>query len=547
MSYTVVSGVTAVSVLKSDLSALPAGASVTTNTVSGTTASLVIAFTDAVAPLEIVVVAQGNSSIRQSAASASQNLLGIYAAPTISGSPSYTNVSAGSYTVSMSYTVDSRVTAVSVLKSDLSALPAGASVTTNTVSGTTASLVIAFTDAVAPLGIVVIAQGNTNGRQSASSATQTLIKRYAAPTISGSIIYSGSGPYTASMTYTVETGVTAVSVLKSDLSALPAGASVTTNTVSGTTASLVISFTDAGLSLNIVVIAQGNASGRESAASATQTLQLSAAEIVYSGTVPSTPSFNSQFTLSSPSGVAVDASGNIFIALRNSHTIFVYDNMGVYVRSFGSLGTGNGQLSTPHSVTIDLTGNIIVSNWSSNNIQVFSNSGTFIRSIGSYGTGDGQLNTPTGVVVDGTGNIIVAEYSNNRVQVFSSTGTFIRKFGSSGTGDGQFSFPYGIAVRQNGNILVVDRGNSRVQEFSSTGTYISKKIFSGQNPSDVAVDKNDNIVVSTAEGIIYIYDSSWNLITTFGSNGSGKMQFNTIMGVAIDQTGRIIVSDISFE
>jgi len=95
--------------------------------------------------------------------------------------------------------------------------------------------------------------------------------QYAVPVISG-ITYSGNGPYTATMKWKVQSGVTGLIALKSDLSELPVGASVISNTVSGTTASLAITFTGAIAPLGIVVIAKGNSNGRQSRASATQTL-----------------------------------------------------------------------------------------------------------------------------------------------------------------------------------------------------------------------------------------------------------------------------------
>jgi len=296
MSYTVSSGVTAVSVLQSNLSALPAGATVTTNAVSGTTASLVIAFTDAVLPLNIVVVAQGNSSGRQSVASVVQNLL----APIPLGDITYTTVSAGSYTASMTYTVLSEIYAVNVRRSDLSALPAGASVVSSSISGTTASLVISLTDAALPLNIVAVAQLNSTGTQSGASSIQ-LLKKYAAPVISGSPIYTTMGPgsYRANMSFVVESGVTALNVLQSNLSALPAGASVVSSSVSGTTASLVISYTDAVSPLNIVVV---NATGIQNA-SAVQTLIKQFAAPVISGSLNYTGSNTATMSYTVQSGV----------------------------------------------------------------------------------------------------------------------------------------------------------------------------------------------------------------------------------------------------
>ncbi len=260
MTYAVAAGVTAVQVRKaSDGTVITSGVTTSVNT-SNQTAAVSVTFSTTIS---IVIVALGNANGRESLPSISQTLIGQYAAPTLINSVTYSG-----NTASMTYSVDLGVTALTVLKSDLTALPAGvvADTTINTgSSGRTVSLSLAFTTSMT---IVVIAQGNANGSQSAASAPLALVGNFAKPTLSGSITYSGN---TASMTYAVASGVTAVSVLQPNLSALPSGATVTTNTVSGTTATLQISLSDSRGSLSFVVVAVGNSNGRQSA-SDTQTI-----------------------------------------------------------------------------------------------------------------------------------------------------------------------------------------------------------------------------------------------------------------------------------
>jgi hypothetical protein len=96
---------------------------------------------------------------------------------------------------------------------------------------------------------------------------------------------------------------------------------------------------------------------------------------------------------------------------------------------------------------------------------------SFIRTMGSLGSGNGQLHAPQGVAVDTANgsNVLAADASNNRVEVFSATGTFIRTIGSLGSGDGHLNFPSGVAVdtANASNVIVADTFNNRVEVFTS--------------------------------------------------------------------------------
>jgi DNA-binding beta-propeller fold protein YncE len=181
-----------------------------------------------------------------------------------------------------------------------------------------------------------------------------------------------------------------------------------------------------------------------------------------------------------PRGVAVDSSGNVYVVDGGNNRIQKFSNTGVFIRMWGShcdiFGGNecNGQFDQPRGIAVDSSGNVFVADSGNNRIEKFSNTGNFIRKWGSQGSGNGQFNHPDNVAVDSSGNAFVVDENNQRIQKFSSTGTFIRKWGSEGTGNGQFNCPEGIAVDKSGNVFVSDPCNDRIQKFSNTGTFIRK-------------------------------------------------------------------------
>lgn len=95
-------------------------------------------------------------------------------------------------------------------------------------------------------------------------------------------------------------------------------------------------------------------------------------------------------------------------------------------------------------------------------------------SFGSEGTGDGQLCRPWGICVDRAGRVIVADRSNNRIQIFGPDGSFLLKFGSTGCRSGQFDRPAGVTVNSKNQIVVADKDNHRVQIFTAEGQFLVK-------------------------------------------------------------------------
>ena len=186
-----------------------------------------------------------------------------------------------------------------------------------------------------------------------------------------------------------------------------------------------------------------------------------------------------------PSGVAVDFSGTVYVADTLSHTIRRITPDGSVSLLAGSPGTrgavndfgSNARFASPNALAIDNSGNIYVADSFNHAIRRVTTSGqvtTFSGTLGTVGTTDSPplYNQPSGIAVNSSGDVFVADtYSNTIRRIAASTGvvTTIAGFpGASGSVDGigsaaRMSQPYGIAVDTLGNIYVADTRNHTIR------------------------------------------------------------------------------------
>lgn len=168
-----------------------------------------------------------------------------------------------------------------------------------------------------------------------------------------------------------------------------------------------------------------------------------------------------------PTGVAINAAGQIVVADYQNHRVQIFADDGTFVLKFGEHGAAEGQFEHPSGIAIGPNGDIVVADYQNDRIQVFTADGTFVRAIGTHGAGPGEFDRPFDVAVSSDGHIIVTDYENHRCQVLSETGEFVAAIGSHGSGPGQFDSPGGVTVGPDGRLFVTDCGNGRYQVFSS--------------------------------------------------------------------------------
>jgi trimeric autotransporter adhesin len=264
--------------------------------------------------------------------------------------------------------------------------------------------------------------------------------------------------------------------------------------------------------------------------------------------------------LNAPSGVAVDAAGNLYFSDRYNSRIRKVSN-GVITtvagngrRGFnGDNGPANrAQLSSPCGIAVDAAGNLYIADFDSHRIRKVSNG--VITTVAGNGTsgfsGDNgpatsaQLGNPYGVAVDAAGNLYIADPPTQRIRkVSNGLITTVAGNGTAGfSGDNgaaasaQLNGPYGVAVDPAGNLYVTDMLNNRVRRVSegliSTVAGNGMQGFGGDegpatraqlnNPRSVAVDATGNLYVADA-GNSCIRKVSNGVITTVAGSGSGGL------------------------
>ena len=241
--------------------------------------------------------------------------------------------------------------------------------------------------------------------------------------------------------------------------------------------------------------------------------------------------------LNFPRGVAVDTNGNLYLADASNNRVRKIATNGIITTVAGggccSLGDGgpatSGELSNPTSVAVDVSGNIYIADTSHERVRLVSTSGTIttLAGTGSSGySGDGgpatsaQLNNPCGVAVEPSGGLYIADNNNQRIRFVAGPGTIatVAGTGAAGfSGDGgpassaQLNYPLGVAVAASGGLYIADTNNQRIRFVAGSGIIATvagtgAAGFSGDdgpalsaqlnNPQGVAVDSSGNLLIA---------------------------------------------------
>ncbi len=259
---------------------------------------------------------------------------------------------------------------------------------------------------------------------------------------------------------------------------------------------------------------------------------------------------NIEGSLKEPEALAVDPSGNTWVADSGHDRVIEFNSAHEYLRQFGSEGTAEGQFEGIRGIAANSEGDVYVSDYGNDRVQEFSPTGAFIRKFASKGTEKGQLLEPTGIAVDASGNVWVLSSFGIPVQEFSSTGAYISSFGTQGSGSGQIQGAAALAV-SGGNLYISEWSNQRIQEFSTAGSFVRAFDEAGSGtgksklPWGIAAEPStgDLYVSEVGNDRVQQFSPSGAFIAAFGSEGHGAGQLSQPKGIAVSSTGAIMIAD----
>jgi DNA-binding beta-propeller fold protein YncE len=176
--------------------------------------------------------------------------------------------------------------------------------------------------------------------------------------------------------------------------------------------------------------------------------------------------------MAEPSMLAIDRENRLlYVSDIALDQVLVYDaDSFKLLRKIGTTGhkhelTTPGDFAKPTGVAVDADGNLYVADTLNNRIEVFDADGKFIRTFGKAGDGPGYFSRPKGIAIDGDNHIWVADGMQDRVQVFNQESQLLISFGGHGLLPGQFQGLVNIAVDKNNRVFTTEIYPGRAQQF----------------------------------------------------------------------------------
>ncbi|HTK10251.1 MAG TPA: NHL repeat-containing protein [Ktedonobacteraceae bacterium] len=316
--------------------------------------------------------------------------------------------------------------------------------------------------------------------------------------------------------------------------------------------------------------------------------------------------------LSGPRRTAIDNSGGVYIAdTGNNRVLYFPLGTTIATRVYGQAGSfttntvnKNGvsanSLNQPSGLALDSSGNLYVADTTNNRVlyfpsgsttatRVYGQGGSFTTNSGNKGgVGPDTLDTPAGVSLDSSGNLYVADTNNNRVLFFlagstTATGVYGQggNFNSSNVNHGSldamgFDHPSDLVLDSSSNLYVADPGNNRVLYFPS-GTTTATRVYgqagsfftntannggvsanSLNQASGLTLDSAGNLYVADTSNsrVLYfaagsttatrVYGQGSSFTTNIPNNGGvSASSLNVPRGVMVDSSGTIYIADTS--
>jgi sugar lactone lactonase YvrE len=277
-------------------------------------------------------------------------------------------------------------------------------------------------------------------------------------------------------------------------------------------------------------------------------------------------------------GITVGPDDRVYLFNRGNcprsadHPVIVLESDGTFVRSFGE-----GAFEFAHAIAMGVDGLLYCVDVGGHRVQVFTTEGELVRTIeGPESPSDtgyttdfrtivraaGPFNSPTKMVTAVNGDLWASDgYGNARIHHFTPTGDLRASWGEPGDAHGAFNIPHSVLVLPDERVLVCDRENSRIQIFNLQGEYLTEWTDLAR-PDDVCVDDAGHAYVAELgeraalfpfmeppygkdrPARISVLDLDGNVLTRWGDDPKGSIEFVAPHGIAVDRHGNVYVAEV---
>ena len=287
-----------------------------------------------------------------------------------------------------------------------------------------------------------------------------------------------------------------------------------------------------------------------------------------------------------PRDVAVDAAGNVYVADAINHNIRKISPAGMtstIAGVAGEQGSADGpgseaRFSSPSGIAVDGAGIVYVADAGNHTIRMIGTDGvvsTLAGQAGEFGWADGTADiarfwSPRGIAIDASGTVVVADSQNSRIRTITPEGVVATWAGAqAGSDDGNgveagFNYPQDIAADGSGNVFVADTSNHKIRKITAAGVVST---IAGKSSESGRIDATGSAarlagpqgVVVRGDGTAYVADSvnysvreitPAGVVTTFaggsygttdGTASEGKL--GLIGGITADSSNNLYVAD----
>ncbi|MBK9245229.1 MAG: Ig-like domain-containing protein [Burkholderiales bacterium] len=301
------------------------------------------------------------------------------------------------------------------------------------------------------------------------------------------------------------------------------------------------------------------------------------------GSAGTADGIGSEARFSNPGGIATDSLGNVYVADTNNHTVRRITPAGLVSTLAGAAGLSGStdgagseaRFTSPSGIATDSAGNVYVTEQPSHTVRRITPQGevsTLAGAAGQSGSTDGtgtqaRFNLPYGIAADGLGNLVVADVFNHTIRKISPAGIVSTLAGAaplSGSQDGagaqaRFQDPEGVATDSMGNVYVADSYNATIRKITPAGLVTTLAGQAGaigsadgigaaarfDRPIGIATDSVGNVYVADSSNHAIRKITPAGFVSTLVGGIGADMPLDSPTGIAIDNADNIYVADSS--